>query len=74
MTPPRVVRNFTDEQVRNLFRTALDITQELEPPDELAVACFNGVASMLANFHQEAAQQPVPVMAPASMAEQLRRG
>jgi hypothetical protein len=73
MTPPRVVRNFTDEQVRNLFRTALGITAELDPPDELAVACFNGVASMLANFHQEVSQSHLPV-APASMAEQLRRG
>lgn len=38
---------FTPEQVRNLFREAIDITEKLNPPEDLRVPVFEGVKAML---------------------------
>ncbi len=70
MNQPKLVPTFTDAQAADLFRRAIAITLELDPPEDLRLPTFNGVASMLAQFHQAHPAGIAP--APAGLLDKLR--
>lgn len=63
---------YTPEDVRNFLREALAIVDELAPPDDLRLSCFDHAARMVAHV---TLIQPQPVQALPSLAQlQGKRG
>lgn len=45
------IRSYTAEEAQEIVRQALNVTGELDPPDDLRVAVFQKAADMLSQKH-----------------------
>jgi hypothetical protein len=52
-TAPNLKRHFTDQQIEDALRFALDVVEKLEPPDDLRVAAFNAAWGMRGMYYQQ---------------------
>lgn len=71
MTPPRLSRVWTRDELATELRDALGLVDELDPPEDLRVAVFNVACNGLL---QRVADQPNPAIALGRRGLPLGRG